>query len=90
MRGFNRKCKGMPWPKTGATYYHAHFGLPDKGRPIKGLFFFCNSWDVRALGLTIKVCPYVVINCLPRVKGTLYFIRLSICLSVMLYLPVES
>ncbi len=21
----------MPWPKTGATHYHAQLGLPDKG-----------------------------------------------------------
>ncbi len=35
----------MPWPKTGATHYHAELGLPDKGRAIKGLFV-CNSWDL--------------------------------------------
>ncbi len=23
---------GMPWPKPGATHYHAQFKLPDKGR----------------------------------------------------------
>ncbi len=23
---------GMPWPKTGATQYHAQLGLVDKGR----------------------------------------------------------
>ncbi len=27
----------MPWPKTGATQYHAQLGLPEKGRAIKGL-----------------------------------------------------
>ena len=27
----------MPWPKTGATHYHAQFGLPDKCRAIKEL-----------------------------------------------------
>ncbi len=35
----------MPWPKTGATQYHAQLGLPDKGRAIKGLVV-CNSWDL--------------------------------------------
>ncbi len=35
----------MPWPKTGATQYHAQLGLPDKGRAIKGLIV-CNSWDL--------------------------------------------
>ena len=35
----------MPWPKSGATQYHAQLGLPDKGRAIKGLVV-CN----RALG----------------------------------------
>ena len=27
----------MPWPKTGATQYHAQIGLPDKGRNILNL-----------------------------------------------------
>ena len=37
----------MPWPKkkTGATHYHAHLGLPDKGRAIKGLVV-CTSKDL--------------------------------------------
>ena len=34
----------MPWPKTGATQYHAQLGLLDKGRVIKGLVVF-NRWD---------------------------------------------
>ena len=25
----------MPWPKTGATQYHAQIRLPNKGRTIK-------------------------------------------------------
>ncbi len=32
----------MPWPRTGATQCHAQLGLPDKGRPIKGLVV-CNN-----------------------------------------------
>ena len=35
----------MPWPKAGATQYHAQLGLPDKGHAIKG-FVICNSWDL--------------------------------------------
>ncbi len=35
----------MPWPKTGATHYHAQLGLPDKGRAIIVLVV-CNSWDL--------------------------------------------
>ncbi len=35
----------MPWPKTGATQYHAQLGLPDKGHAIKELDV-CNSWDL--------------------------------------------
>ena len=27
----------QPWPKTGATHYHAQLELPGKGREIKGL-----------------------------------------------------
>ena len=30
----------MPWPQTGGTHYHAHLGLPDKGRAIQG-FVVC-------------------------------------------------
>ena len=41
---------GMPWPKTGATQYHAQLSLPDKGRAIKG-FVVCNSWDQEPLDL---------------------------------------
>ena len=40
----------MPWPKTGATQYHAQLGLPDKGRAIKGLVV-CNRWDLEPLDL---------------------------------------
>ncbi len=35
----------MPWPKTGATQYHAQLGLPDKVHAIKGLVV-CNDWDL--------------------------------------------
>ena len=31
------RVRGMPWPRTGPTHYHAQLGLPDKGRVIKGL-----------------------------------------------------
>ena len=40
----------MPWPKTGATKYHAQLGLQDKGRAIKGLVV-CNNWDLDPLDL---------------------------------------
>ena len=44
----------MTLTKTGATPYYAQFGLPDKGRVIKG-FDVCTSWVVSALGpATIK------------------------------------
>ena len=26
---------GLPWPKIGATHYHAQLGFVDKGRTIK-------------------------------------------------------
>ncbi len=32
----------MSWPKTGAFYYHAQLGHPDKGLGIKGLVV-CSS-----------------------------------------------
>ena len=31
------KLEGMSWHKTGATKYHTHLGLPDKGHSIKEL-----------------------------------------------------
>ena len=40
----------MPWPKTGATQYHAQLELPAKGRAIKE-FIVCNSWDLESLDL---------------------------------------
>ena len=40
----------MPWPRTGATRYHAHLGIPVKGRSIKGLVV-CNNWDLEPLNL---------------------------------------
>ncbi len=33
----------MPWPKIGATHYHAQLGLPDKGRAIKVLSRSCTT-----------------------------------------------
>ena len=30
----------MPWPKTGATQYHAQLGLPDEGRAIRALVVY--------------------------------------------------
>ena len=50
----------MPWPKTGATQYHAQLGLPDKGRAIKGLVV-CISWDLEPWDL-LNVLALVVIN----------------------------
>ncbi len=40
----------MPWPQTGATQYHAQFGLQDKGHAIKGLVVW-NNWDLEPLDL---------------------------------------
>ena len=40
----------MPWPQTGATHYHAHLGLPNKSRTIKGLVV-CNNWDLQSFDL---------------------------------------
>ncbi len=37
-------------PKTGATQYHAHLALPDKGHEIKELVV-CNDWDLGPLNL---------------------------------------
>ena len=42
---------GMPWHKTGATYYYAQLGLPDKGSAIKEL--------VDCLGL-LNLLPEVI------------------------------
>ncbi len=50
MRDINSMSRGMPWPQTGATQYHAQLGLPDKGRAIKGLVV-SNSWNLELLDL---------------------------------------
>ncbi len=47
----------MPWPKTGATHYHALLRFPNKSRAIKGLVV-CNSWDVRDFGPAKLRGPY--------------------------------
>ncbi len=31
------RVEEMPWPKTGASNFHAQLGLPDKSLAIKGL-----------------------------------------------------
>ena len=46
-------------PKTGATYYHAQLGLPDKGHAIKELVFF---WVFVQKGE--KRLPLVILGCL--------------------------
>ncbi len=56
----------MPWPKTGATQYHAQLGLPDKGRAIKGLVVV-NSWDLEPLNL---------LNCQPFLGYDKYLVAL--------------
>ena len=48
MCNINSMSGGMPWPRTGATQYHAQFGLPDKSRVIKGLVV-CNDWYLQPL-----------------------------------------
>ena len=58
MRDINSMSRGIPWPQTGATHYHAQLGLPDKGRAIKGLVV-CKDWDLEPLdllnGLTLDI-----------------------------------
>ena len=35
---------GIPWPKTGATHYHAHLGLLDKGRASQRVCCLMGEW----------------------------------------------
>ena len=42
----------MPWPQTGATQYHAQFGLPDKDHTIKGLVVCYVVYE----GMGLKTC----------------------------------
>ncbi len=51
MRDINSMSRGVIkglGPKQ--AQYHTQFGLPDKGRAIKGLVV-CNSWDLEPLYL---------------------------------------
>ncbi len=50
----------MTWHQTGATHYHAKFGLLNKGHTIKGLVD-CNSWDLEPLDL-LKVLLTIALN----------------------------
>ncbi len=50
MRDIDSMSRGMPWPQTCTTQYHAQLGLPDKGRAIK-LLVVCNDWDLEPLDL---------------------------------------
>ncbi len=43
----------LPWPKTGATYYHAQLGLTDSSRTINGLVV-CNMVGVQCLWTFLK------------------------------------
>ncbi len=49
----------MPWHQTGATQYHAQFGLPDNGRAIKWLVVR-NCCDLEPLDLlNCLTCKHV-------------------------------
>ncbi len=40
----------MPWPKAGATQFHAQLELPEKGSAIKGSDI-CNNFDLEPMDL---------------------------------------
>ncbi len=55
--------EGMPWPKTVATHNHAHLGLLDIGREIKGLVVSAIVGRYLDLGdyqPSIEVSPFFV------------------------------
>ncbi len=43
-KDINTAARGNAWPQTGAIQYHAHLGLPDKVRAIKGLVVCYVVW----------------------------------------------
>ena len=45
MHEINNMEGGIPWPKTGATHYHAKSLHPDKSGAIKGMVVW-NSLDL--------------------------------------------
>ena len=55
------RVEGMPWPKISATYYHAQFGIPDKGRAIKEsvVFWMLLKLTTRMFYLSLVVEPGV-------------------------------
>ncbi len=53
----------MPWPKTGATQYHAELKLPDKNHAIKGLVVY-NNLDGSAFVLA-KRCGAMLLSTIP-------------------------
>ena len=58
MRDINRLSREMPWPKTGATHYHARLGLLDKGWAVKGLVVCYVLW-LGWLSCSSTETPYI-------------------------------
>ena len=52
----------MPWPKTGATHYHAQSGLPDKGCAIKELVVRCLLPNTPG-GVWIVILGWLTLEC---------------------------
>ena len=50
IRQIFKSIDSLTFHQTGATQSHAHLGLPDKGRAIKGMVV-CNNWDLEPLDL---------------------------------------
>ena len=50
----------MPWLHTGATHYLSQFGLPEKGRAIKGLVVCYVVWLGSMKGMSVKTCARCV------------------------------
>ncbi len=55
----------MLLPKTGATHCDAKFGLPEKGRAIKGFVVCCEVWlnSMKRMGLNTCTTCVCLVSC---------------------------
>ena len=56
---------GIPWPRIGATHYHAPLGLAVKGSAIKMLVVYYIVWlrSTKVMGLRTTATSTVLVHC---------------------------
>ena len=80
----------MPWPKTGATLYHAKTGFPDKGGAIKELAVcrtFCyvpHEYHYHLLGCPCGLSVCLIISLFYcKTISTIVFVTCSLAVNML-------